>query len=449
MAGYFFKRGQQERNDTSRFFPTLAVQMTTSGVIPSFKRCLSKHLDGLNKDAVEKKALEFQFDKLFRLPLADLPPAYTHQLPMLIIIDALDECERPEHLAEILRLLSELRNITQLRLRVILTSRSAPSIADAFEPLLENKTACRLEIHREFFEDTKKDIRTFLEAKFNDIRKKCRVQQNPWPSAEEMDHLVQLATSPEPLFIYAATLCRFVYDEKKRRNPKKQLERWLERREDSKSQLDQIYNPILAQIFADNSEEESGHQLQFLGSLVLLANPLSASSLAALLSMDADDVTWWLPELHAVLDIPSESHKPLRLLHKSFSDFLLDSDGSSANPYRVDIAETHSLLAEKCVQRMQAGLRQDICDIGELDASPNEIGEAKIKSCIPEDLAYACLHWLYHLQGSGQPPPTYVHTFLHDHFLHWLEALSLLGRLSDGALAIIGLLELTKVRHPL
>ncbi|KAG8161153.1 hypothetical protein KVR01_009417 [Diaporthe batatas] len=442
VAAYFFKRGQQSRNDTSRIFPTLAVQMMET--IPSFKGCLVKHLDGLSKDAVEKKALEFQFDKLLRHPLADLPHTHTKQLPMIIIIDALDECERPEHLAEILGLLSELRIIPQVRLRVILTSRSAPSIGNAFDPLLTNNTARRLEIHREFLQDTKKDIRIFLETNFTQIRLARKVNQNPWPSAEDMDRLVQLATSPEPLFIYAATLCRFVYDQKQPRNPKRQLDKWLVQCEDGKSQLDQIYSPILAQVFADHNNAESEQQLQFLGALVLLVNPISAFSLAAVLGIDTDDITWWLSELHEVLDIPSDSERPLRLLHKSFSDFLLDSDTCSASPYRVDVAKTHSLLAEKCVQRMEAGLRQDICDVGELDATIDEVPEERMHRCIPEDLEYACLHWVYHLKSSGQPPSTDVLIFLNEHFLHWLEALSLLGRLSDGALAIGGLLEFIK-----
>lgn len=447
MAGYFFKRGEQGRNDTSRLFPTLAVQMTEA--IPSFKRCLGKYLDGLNKDAVEKKALGFQFDRLLRLPLADLPPTDPKQLPRAIIIDALDECERPEHLAGILSLLSELRNITQVRLRVMLTSRFAPSIADAFHPLLENKTARRLEIHREFLADTKKDIQIFLGAKFADIKMKRRIQQNPWPLAEDMDRLVQLATSPEPLFIYAATLCRFVYDEHQPRNPKRQLDRWLEQCDDGRSQLDQMYNPILAQIFARNNKAESEQQLQFLGAIVLLADPLSATSLAALLAIDIDDVTWWLSELHAVLDIPSEPHKPLRLLHKSFSDFLANSDGTNASPYRVDITGTHRLLAEKCVQRMEAGLKQDICDVRKLDATWDDIGEEEIHRCMPADLEYACLYWVYHLQASGHSLCTYIYTFFYEHFLHWLEALSLLGLLSDGALVIRELLELIKVRQSL
>ncbi|KAI2630918.1 WD40-repeat-containing domain protein [Hypoxylon sp. NC1633] len=418
VAGYFFKRGEQGRNDTSRLFPTFAKQLADA--IPHFKDYLRRSLDSLDKEAVEKMSLEFQFDKLLQVPLANLPPSDTGQLSRVFIIDALDECERPEHLLRILTLLSKLCNISPIRLRVLITSRSNPRISRAFESLLKNKTARTLELHRDFFEDTKAD-----------------------PTAEDLNRLVQLATNPEPLFIYAATLCRFVYDEQRPRNPKNQLKLWLKQCDDNKSQLHQIYDPILSQIFG-NDEVESGQQLQFLGAIILLANPLPAMSFAALLDIDTDDINWWLTELHAVLDIPPEPHNPIRLLHKSFSDFLLSPDDSNTSIYRVNVVEIHALLAAKCIRRMSAGLKRDICDIRKLSATRDEIDKDTIDICISADLKYACLYWIYHLQGSGQSFDSTVYTFLYEHLLHWLEVLSLIGRLSDGASAIRGLLELIK-----
>jgi hypothetical protein len=105
------------------------------------------------------------------------------------------------------------------------------------------------------------------------------------------------------LFIYAATLCRFVYDENRRKDPKRQLKQWLEQCDDNKSQLNQIYEPILNQLFLSNDKVESDQKLQVLGAIVLLAIPLPASSLVALLGMDMNGVNWWLPDLHAVLDV--------------------------------------------------------------------------------------------------------------------------------------------------
>ncbi|KAI8292666.1 putative WD repeat-containing protein [Colletotrichum sp. SAR11_57] len=326
---------------------------------------------------------------------------------MVIVIDALDECEHPEHLSQVITLLDKLRDIRTVHLRVLFTSRFASEVNGAFEPFISHKNARKFELHREFCEDAKSDIQTFLMVKFAEIKKRRKVQQNPWPADEDLARMVQLATTPEPLFIYAATLYRFVFDEKRPSNPKKQLKLWLKQCEEGKSQLHQIYDPILRQILSDE-EADSDQQLKFLGALVLLANPLSAASLTALLGMDIDDVNWWLLELHAVLEIPPERHRPIRLLHKSFSDFLLHSD-----------------------------------DTGNVQG--DEINQDLIDTHIPADLGYACLYWVYHLQQSEWSLGDDICEFLYEHFLHWLEILALLGKMSDGAAAIQQIAKMCQV----
>lgn len=169
VAGYFFKRGEQGRNDTNRIFSTLATQLANG--IPSFKTSLEASLASFESDAMGKKELNFQFDKLFRTPLSCLSPINMSHLPAVIIIDALDECERPEYLPLILTLLLEVCSTTtmNLHLRVLFTSRSAPIILDAFRP---HKAVRKLLLHQEFSADNNSDVRTFLKAKFDGIRTK-------------------------------------------------------------------------------------------------------------------------------------------------------------------------------------------------------------------------------------------------------------------------------------
>ncbi|KAF5549419.1 G-protein beta WD-40 repeat-containing protein [Fusarium phyllophilum] len=344
VAGYFFKRGEQDRNDTNRLFSTIAIQLADA--LSPFKESLRNSLQGLDKDAVEMIGLETQFQKLLWDPLESLKLKEGSSLPRIIIIDALDECERPENLPRLLGLFSKLCTATTLHLRVLITSRYAPEIVEAFEPLLQDNTVHALELHQEFSGDTTMDIRNFLEARFADIKHKRRVQKDPWPTMEDLDRLVQLSTTPEPLFIYAATLCRFVSD--RNRGPTQQLIMWLE--QGSKSKLQQIYNPILDQAFSGFDEEEFLQKLQFLGTIVLLARPLSAKSLALLLRTDLDDMSWWVPRLYAVLYVPSELYKPIQLLHKSFFDFLSSDEDSGCSKYRINTGEIHANLAEACIQ---------------------------------------------------------------------------------------------------
>ncbi|KAK4074995.1 uncharacterized protein Triagg1_4659 [Trichoderma aggressivum f. europaeum] len=440
VAGYFFKRGQQDRNGTARLFSTIAMQMIEK--IPSMREYLRRSLSGLDKDAIEGMALEFQFKKLILSPLAELPSDNIPRLTSVIILDALDECENEYHLSRIITLLLQLRTLRTIRLRVLLTSRSSPEIRDAFMGLQKDRDFCNVELlDGRFSAEAKSDIQIFLERNFADIRRKRRVQQNPWPTQEELDRLVELATTPEPLFIYAATLCRFVHGERRPKNPKDQLRMWLKQCDDRQSQLHQIYEPILNQVFSSLEPEEFDRRLGFLGSLVLLVDPMPSASLAALLQLDVDDVVWWLPELHAVLNIPADDHVPVRLLHKSFSDFLLSSEGPGKSMYSIDTASTHTMLATKCLGHMNAMLKRDICNIKKLGKRRKDIDQHIMDEHITADLKYACLYWIHHLQHGEQQMNREIPTFIYKHLLHWVEVLAIVGRLSDAVMAIRRLLE--------
>ena len=52
------------------------------------------------------------------------------------------------------------------------------------------------------------DIELFLKYKFSDVRIKESLDRD-WPGADQIERLVHMAT---PLFIFAATICRFIRD---------------------------------------------------------------------------------------------------------------------------------------------------------------------------------------------------------------------------------------------
>ncbi|EFY85491.1 WD repeat-containing protein, putative [Metarhizium acridum CQMa 102] len=91
---------------------------------------------------------------------------------------------------------------------------------------------------------------------------------------------------------------------------------------------------------------------------------------------------------------------------------------------------------------------------GDYGKETKDVGEP-ISNVIPLDLEYACLNWVRHLESSQQcveyideedrskvllhqmsSVVEEVQTWLEEHLLHWIEALSLLGRLSDGISSI-------------
>ena len=67
-----------------------------------------------------------------------------------------------------------------------------------------------------------------------------------------------------------------------------------------------------------------------------------------------------------------------------------------------------------------------------------EVENDAIGRYIPAHVQYACCYWVHHLKESGVPLEEngQVHIFLKKHLLHWLEALSLVRKTTEGVLAI-------------
>ena len=256
-----------------------------------------------------------------------------------------------------------------------------------------------------------------------------------------------------PLFIFAATVCRFLAD-RKCGNPDKKLRNVLEYRTKSQeSKLDNTYLPVLEQLLIDLSDREKAQVLdQFrviIGSIIILASPLSTCSLARMLDMSTDTIDDILDWLHSVLSIPSAPESPVRLLHLSFRDFLLDPEKRETNPFWVDEQQTHRQLAAHCLRVMSGCLRTDICGL-QAPATPRRAIDPKIiEASLPSEVQYACLYWVYHVEHSKTQPcdGDQVHDFLCRYFVQWLEALSLIGRASESISIIKTLQSLVQVSH--
>ncbi|KAI5862276.1 WD40-repeat-containing domain protein [Durotheca rogersii] len=440
-ASYFFDRGRGGfRNGTARFFSTIASQLRDT--IPRFDGHLRKSLGGLGRGALEKRALEDQFKKVILDPLTHLseePGGMARA--MVIVIDALDECARHEHVTRILHLLSQIQTLRTIVLRVLITSRDVDHIADAFQNLRTGGIVYRhSDLHRDFHDETKADVSAYLRGTLAVIKTKRHILAS-WPDPEDIDRLVDLASDPSPLFVYASALCRFIDGVL----PKKRLQLWFRQCDNNVSQLGSVYLPIFQDFFNGVEDEMRKDALRVLGSVVLVARPLSARTLAALLSMDEDEVYDLLWRFRLVLAVTADRDAPVRPLHKSFGDFVCGKAPSDLDSPQVGAAETHGMLASKCIDRMKSkenGLRKDMCNLGDYGKPREEIDPATIAEAIPPDLEYACVHWVHHLRRSGRfaLPKGVIFDFLACYFLYWLEVLNLIGA-ADESLPLIHVLQ--------
>lgn len=179
------------------------------------------------------------------------------------------------------------------------------------------------------------------------------------------------------------------------------------------------------------------------GSIVTLAEPLSVTSLVALLNMPQDTIVLRLRPLHSVLRIPPDLGAPIRTLHLSFSDFLL-SDKLQGKPFGVNGLHTHQMLLMRCLELLSGpdGLRENLCDLQYPGQPRQEVHPSLIDQRLSPAFQYACRYWVHHVQHSKVQihDDDEVHVFLQKHFLHWLEALSLINRLTE-VVGHVGLLQ--------
>jgi len=102
----------------------------------------------------------------------------------------------------------------------------------------------------------------------------------------------------------------------------------------------------------------------------------------------------------------------------------------------VDEKQAHQTLAGSCIQLMLASLKQDIYGLDAPGVRMTDIESSQVEKCLPLEVQYACLFWVQHLQRSSAQLYGQVYQFLQDHLLHWLEALSWMGKISEGGLIL-------------
>ncbi|KAK2786071.1 hypothetical protein FQN53_006980 [Emmonsiellopsis sp. PD_33] len=437
-ASFFFKRGEGDRGHAARFFSTIATQLVAK--LPPLLESIKKVVD--TDPGVSKKTLTEQFEKLILEPLINLEGDSAKATPLVIVIDALDECERKADVKTILYHLARTKEIKSVNLRIFATSRPELPIqlgfknmpGDAHRDLLLHELPVPIIEH---------DISVYLKHELSKIKDEHNTSADSpdlflpvdWPGQPNLDILVKMAV---PLFIFAATVCRFIGEP--RFNPQKRLEDVLKYHSVGEaSKFDITYLPVLDQLIFELDKLDRDAILaefeEVVGTIIVLNEPLSARSLANILRLSDAEVVRRLKLLHSVLSVPRDPASPIRLLHLSFRDYLIDPKKSEKR-FFLDETKQHRRIALKCLEMLSKSgvLKTDICGVKEPGTLRTEIPSQKIQACLLPEVRYACYHWVHHLQKSGIRirDGDEIDTFLRMYLLHWFEALSLCGKISQS-----------------
>ncbi|KAJ5726822.1 hypothetical protein N7493_005849 [Penicillium malachiteum] len=438
-ASFFFKRGDGDRGSASKLFSTIVKQLAS--LIPEMIDGVQHALE--HDPAIAGKSLRLQFDKLILQPLRHVGRDHT-ATAAVIVIDALDECDRDDDVELILELLPKVDQATNIKIRFFLTSRPESPIRFGLDQI--NHTSFQNTILQNLDNDViEHDITIYLKDEFSKIRKKRHRDLSPdWPGEDRIKALARMAV---PLFILAVTVCRFVAD--KRFNPEKRLQQFSQDTPGSK--MDKTYRPILNQLLVEDEDDMEtliGEFQEIIGVIICLAAPLPLGSLAELLEMSESDISNHLNFFHSVLSISTDQEIPIRTLDLSFRDYLVHghkkSQGSTSR-FLVDEKQKHELIARKCLSIMKCRLKKNICGLSSYGTLRTEIDQGSIARLMSPSLQYACHYWVYHLVLSPSSKIIDVgFSFLEKHFLHWTESMVILGLMFEVINAIDTLIQVSK-----
>ncbi|KAJ5369329.1 NACHT nucleoside triphosphatase [Penicillium cataractarum] len=305
-ASFFFKRGEGDRGNARKLFPTIARQLAIN--IPEIALVLQETVR--ENPGIITKTMREQFEKLLLQPLHSLDRSKIPTQATVIVIDALDECEGDGDIRLILQLLPQLQNLPAIRLRVFLTSRPDLPIRLGFLKIADDDYRDFV-LHDIPLEVIKHDISLFFDYRLKEIRTERSLPTN-WPGDGDLQKLVALSV---PLFIFAATICR-IFDDPVW-DPRDSLTEILTCQYDQ-SKLDQTYLPVLKRLINTKHEKYKAKLVsefrQVIGAIMILESPLSVASLSRLLGIKERLIHLRLDPLHSVLRVPDNETVPRFIL---------------------------------------------------------------------------------------------------------------------------------------
>ncbi|KAK1249441.1 hypothetical protein MKX07_002957, partial [Trichoderma sp. CBMAI-0711] len=287
-ASFFFKRGEGDRGRTTFLITTLTAQLVRRmpALAPQIRRVLEF------EPQIHEKPLSDQFQMLILDPLKQHAGSWQSS-DLLIVVDALDECGLEESMRTLINVLSNAQYTESPRLKFFLTSRPELPIRLGFEDISGMYDNMLLAVVST--PTIEHDIELFMRHQLDKIKQdynksvtQHRKISDDWPGLAIIHKLVATAI---PLFIVAATICRFLND-RRLGGPPHQLKRLLEYRDAKLSGLDMTYLPVLDRLTAglslSNKEEVMNKFRYLIGSIITLAKPLSIRSLARILNVSTD-----------------------------------------------------------------------------------------------------------------------------------------------------------------
>ncbi|KAJ6624406.1 quinon protein alcohol dehydrogenase-like superfamily, partial [Mycena sp. CBHHK59/15] len=414
-----------DRNNPAGSSPTYVIR-----TIAYWLACSNPHIGTAicQEPTIIMAPIQTQFKKLLMEPLS-AAQNYIRG-PLIVIIDALDECGDAQSRAALVTLLSnEVPNLPSV-FRFLITSRPDSDIASRFHS--QSKiTGLQLDITTA---STKEDIMSYLQHSMHSIQEQHRNWNlgSDWPGILKIQILADYSAG---LFIWASTACRFISSY----NPNKKLEVLIGHGHNLASNLDELY-AVALQNSGDWHDTGFSEDAQAVLSVLVLGRvPMSDKTMDDILHFGKNRSSQQiLGCLGCVLQW--SPGKNAHILHASFGDYLTDPSRSGSHPWFVNKRVQNHALSLGCLRILNTQLQFNICGLEDSHCCNADVPDLsdRMATFISPGLAYASCFWATHLKDIAFDPAICmgIKDLMQTKFLFWLEVLSLLGQVAVATNAL-------------
>jgi len=353
-----------------------------------------------------------------------------------LIVDALDECE--SGLVQFLDLIVPNASVPSSPVKWLVSSRHRVDIEERLRP---EGGRMKLSLEINAHHHISNAVNAYIDHKVSDL---VRLKQYDNKLQAQVNE--QLRHKANGTFLWVALVCKEL----------REVESWhaLEVLSEMPSDLGQLYSRMMSQIRQLKRTDPESCRL-ILSTATLAYRPLHLLELASLAGLPEEFSL--KPGLMTKLVGLCGSFLTIRegivyFVHQSAKDYLITDAELEILPHGR--AEGHGAIVSRSLQGMSNTLKRDIYQLQNPGISIEQVESVDVDPDLLAPVRYACVYWIDHLCEIGKSLHDQVglcdngtiDLFLKKHFLHWLEALSLMRSISSGVVMVKKLENLLTVR---
>ncbi|KAE8419983.1 hypothetical protein BDV36DRAFT_307297 [Aspergillus pseudocaelatus] len=331
--------------------------------------------------------------------------------PVILILDGLDECEYKARtmLISFLGSLLQLNSRDNVRVKVIISSRPLEEIKIAVKSIKSTILRATIEVDNISLDAP---ITAFIEWNIGWLEE-CTEDKTRLLALRK-----ELRKRASNTFLWVSLVCQELSHYG--------LHMWEDILSEIPDGLVELYNSLLARLEGSKYKRHVQTCKRVLIISILANQPLSLSEIALLAQIEEGSIRSIVHDCRSFLTIQGDT---VYLFHQSVQDYLQDNYSRLQIQPREHI---HRSIFELSLKGMEDQLQRNMYklpyagSIFEMNSLPDPDPLRAIR--------YSCRFWVHHLKHSDS---TYdacdmIYSFLQKHFIHWLEALSLMHMMPDS-----------------